>query len=59
MAFFSNIGIPINHPAEKNVVFATKTRNYEVKSKVVNVSYRYGNTLRFPRARDEPPHSQL
>src|SRR5699024_1569165 len=57
MAFFSNIGIPINHPAEKNVVFATKTINYEVKSKVVNVSYRYGNTLRFPRARDEPPHS--
>ena len=25
---------------------------------VVGVFYRYGNTLRFPRARDEPPHSQ-
>ena len=25
---------------------------------VVGVFYRYGNALRFPRARDEPPHSQ-
>jgi len=23
-----------------------------------DISYRSGNTLRFPRARDEPPHSQ-
>src|SRR5699024_9239197 len=33
--------------------------NYDVTSMVVGVFYRSGNTLRFPRARDEPPHSQL
>src|SRR5699024_8428708 len=41
-----------------NCFFDIKYLNCEVKSMVFSVFYRSGNTLRFPRACDEPPHSQ-
>src|SRR5699024_915401 len=31
---------------------------FDAKSINCDIRYRSGNTLRFPRARDEPPHSQ-
>src|SRR5699024_9166753 len=37
------------------IVFNAKSINCEVRSMVVGVFYRYGNTLRFPRVTREPP----
>ena len=48
----SETGAAVIHPSEKNVIFGTEPID-------CNVRYRFGNPLRFPRARDEPPHSQI